>query len=212
MKEEVSMPVRDFTLSLGEGENLEKSKRPAGRARKVARPSVRQAFAALKATPGFNELIEKNPDFGKVLLWKEIASFRVCGKTGTATFLDLWKCDHFDGFTDIPRSSSTCQAWFSASGFGFWGSPGTTNGRVNCYFRAPVRGRYVCCAQLESSPAASLAVVECLIDSFSFGSLPFMGLITQPHPADLPAGFHHFRIRQQSGAFFFRSVTVFRVA
>jgi hypothetical protein len=206
------MPVRDFRLILGQGEKIEKPKRPAARVRKLAPPSARQAYAALKATAGSGELIEKNPDLGKVLLWKEIASFRVCGKTGTALFLDLWDCDHFDGFTDIPRALSTCQAWFSADGFSVWGSPETKTGRVNCFFRAPAAGIYVCNAQLESSPAASLSVVECLIDSFSFGPLAFTGPITQPHVSVLPAGFHHFRIRQKSGAFFFRSLTVFRIA
>jgi len=206
------MPVREFRLVLGKGEKLEKPKRPAARLRKLARPSAKQAYAALKATPGSAELIEKNPDLGKVLLWKEIASFRVCGKTGTALFFDLWDCDHFDGFTDVPRSLSACQAWFSADGFGVWGSPETKTGRINCFFRAPAAGIYVSNAQLESWPAASLSVVECLIDTFSFGPLAFTGAITQPHPSILSAGYHHFRIRQQSGAFFFRSLTVFRIA
>ena len=53
--------------------------------------------------------------------------------------------------------------------------------------------------------------MECLIDSFNFGPLPFTGTIYQPHPCSLSAGGHHFRIRQVSGAFFFLSLTVWKV-
>lgn len=206
------MPVRDFTLRLGRGDKLPRPARPTARVRKPARPTARQALAALKATAGAQALMSQIPNLAKLSLWREIASFRVCGKTGTALFLDLWDCDHFDGFTDIPRASSSCRAWFAASGFSGWGSPETTTGHVNCFFRAPAAGTYVCNAQLESWPSTSLAVVKCLIDSFSFGPLPFTGLITQPHVSILSAGFHHFRIRQQSGAFFFHRLTVFRIS
>lgn len=63
----------------------------------------------------------------------------------------------------------------------------------------------------QSYPTGSSAIVECLIDSSSFGSLPFTGTIYQPHPCGLTAGGHHFRIRQQSGSFFFLSFDVQRV-
>ena len=53
------------------------------------------------------------------------------------------------------------------------------------------------------------ATVECLIDNSSFGPLPFTGTIVQPHFSVLSAGGHHFRIRQQNGAFFFLSLTVY---
>jgi len=206
------MTIKDFELKLGQGDKSFKPERKFPRVPKRKAPTARQALAALKATRGADAILAQVPSLGKLALWKQIASFRVCGKTGTALFLDLWDCDHFDGFTDIPRSNSDCRAWFSADGFTPWGSLQTTTGRVNCFFRAPADGVYVCDAQLESFPASSLSVVECLIDSFSFGPLPFTGLIIQPHVSVLTAGFHHFRIRQQSGGFFFHSLTVHRIS
>ena len=95
-----------------------------------------------------------------------------------------------------------CRAWFSADGYQVWGSGNTTTGRVNCYFTAPANGNYSCTARLQSFPATSQAVVECLFDSNSFGPLSVLGTITQPRVASLAAGGHHFRIQQRSGAFF----------
>ncbi len=176
-----------------------------------ARPVVgaQTAARALKATLGAEEIIAKIPSLAKAQLWRPTASFRVCGKTGTAAFLDIWDADHFDGFTDMQRCVSDCRAWFSADGFTYWDSPQTKTGRVNCYFRAPSDGNYVCNAQLQSY--GGLAVVECLVDSMTFGFLPVTGLINQPHPCTLNAGYHSFRIRQISGSFFFLSLTVWKV-
>ena len=101
-----------------------------------------------------------------------------------------------------------CRAWFSADGFTFWDSPQTKTGRINCYFKAPTAGNYVCTAQLESYGGP--AQVECLIDAFNFGPLGFNGAISQPHPAALSAGYHSFRIRQKAGAFFFVGLTVWK--
>jgi hypothetical protein len=179
---------------------------------KVKQSTKRAAFSALRDTPGSGELIKQLPKLASLAAWTEIASFRVCGKSGTAAFLDIWDADHFDGFTDMQRCVTDCRAWFSAQGFTFWGSSESTSGRINCYFRAPANGTYVCNAQLQSYPSTNLAVVECLIDDSSFGALPFNGTIIQPHVCELAAGFHHFRIRQMSGAFFFLSLTVYRIA
>ena len=179
---------------------------------KVKRPTRSAAFKALRETPGFAELAEQAPKLALPAVWTEIASFSVCGKSGTALFLDIWDADHFDGFTDMRRCVTDCRAWFSARGFAFWGSTEGTSGRINCYFRAPANGMYVCNAQLQSYPSTTPAVVECLIDASSFGLLPFTGTIVQPHVCQLGAGFHHFRIRQMSGAFFFLSLTVYQIA
>ena len=53
--------------------------------------------------------------------------------------------------------------------------------------------------------------MDCLIDSFNFGPLPFNGSINQPHPSSLSAGYHSFHIRQMSGRFFFIGLTVWQV-
>lgn len=189
---------------------------PAGRKRDRitrAKPetSARAVLRSLKATPGADELLTRAPEFGSLALWKEIAYFSVCRKSGSARWLDIWDADHFDGFTDMQRCVNDCRAWFSANGFTAWGSGQTKTGRVNCYFNAPAAANYVCNARLQSYPATAGAVVECLIDNSSFGPLSWSGTIDQPHPCSLSAGGHHFRIRQVSGSFFFLSLTVYQV-
>jgi hypothetical protein len=190
--------------------------KPAAQERKVY-PARVESFlmdphplvAAFKKLDGSKELIQQFPNIGKAAFWRPVASFSVCQKTGTAAWLDIWDSDHFDGFTDMPRCISDCRAWFSDKGFTFWDSAETRTGRINCHFRAPSAGLYICYAQLQSY--AGPAVVECVIDSSSFGPLSFNGSITQPHTCDLSAGFHSFRIRQMSGAFFFNSLTVWKI-
>ena len=171
--------------------------------------SAAAAVRALEATPGAAEVIRRMPSLATAKLWAPVASFTVCKKTGTATFLDIWDADHFDGFTDMQRCVADCRAWFSADGFTFWDSSQTKTGRVNCYFRAPSAGSYVCTAQLESYGGP--AQVECLLDAFTFGILPFNGVISQPHPANVGAGYHSFRIRQVKGSLFFLGLTVWKV-
>lgn len=170
-----------------------------------------EALEALKATPGAAAILKDHPKFEELLLWQFTAFFSVCSKSGTARYLDLWDVDHFDGFTDMQRSLNDCTAWYSGDGFDFWGSPQTKTGRVNCYFTAPTAGHYTCNARLRSYPTNSPAVVECLIDDNSFGGLTVLGTINQPHLSNLSAGGHHFRIRQRSGAFFFLSLSIWKL-
>ena len=176
-----------------------------------AKPTIapQTVLRALKATAGAKELIEQIPSLAQWHSWSPIATFSVCQKTGTAAYLDIWDADHFDGFTNMQHNLLQCRVWFSADGFTFWDSPQTKTGRINCYFRAPSAGNYVCNVQLQSY--AGPAQVECLIDSFNYGPLPFNGSIDQPHPASLSTGYHSFRIRQMSGSFFFVSLTVWKV-
>jgi hypothetical protein len=171
--------------------------------------SAQVVARALRATAGATDLISKIPSLARWQIWLPIATFSVCQKTGTATYLDIWDADHFDGFTDMQRNLSECRVWFSADGFSYWDSPQTKTGRINCYFRAPSAGNYVCNVQLQSYGGP--AQVECLIDSFTYGPLPFNGTISQPHAAALAAGYHSFRIRQMSGSFFFVGLTVWKV-
>lgn len=204
----------EFRLTLGEApDGLRAIPRKERGLQRIlpARPNVdvQVVQKALLATPGVEELLEKVPGLDLPLAWLPVATFTVCLKTGTATFLDIWDADHFDGFTDLAENLSDCRVWFSADGFTFWDSPQTKTGRVNCYFKANTAGNYVCNAQLQSY--AGPAVVECLIDNFSFGPLPFNGSINQPHPCVLSAGYHSFRIRQLTGSFFFISLTVWKV-
>jgi len=203
-----------FRLVLGK--SLKRAPLPARKERKIApsRPATQTidpkiVVRALRATEGAKEVIAQVPSLVKWHLWLPTATFSVCQKTGTALFLDIWDCDHFDGFTDMQRNLSECRVWFAANGFTFWDAPQTKTGRINCYFRAPTAGDYVCNVQLQSY--AGPAQVRCLIDSFDFGPLPFSGTINQPHPSTLSAGYHSFRIRQMSGSYFFNSLTVWKV-
>src|SRR6266508_2532727 len=202
---------RDFRLRLIESAKAYPADRKRDRATR-AKPesSPRAVLRSLKATPGADEILDRIPDLGELALWKEVAYFSVCRKSGSARFLDIWDADHFDGFTDMQRCLNDCRAWFSADGFSTWGSGQTKTARVNCYFRAPATGNYICNARLQSYPSSVASVVECLIDNSSFGPLTWSGTIDQPHPCNLSAGFHHFRIWQVSGAFFFLSLTVYR--
>lgn len=178
------------------------------------KPSTEEIVRAFKKARGYKDIILRIPKAATVAGWDggtQIAYFSVCSKTGSARWLDIWDCDHFDGFTDMQRSVSDCRAWFSHTGYSTWGSAQTATGRINCYFNAAVAGDYSCVAQLASYPSSSRATVECLIDNHSFGNLPFTGTILQPHFSNLSAGGHHFRIRQVSGSFFFLSLTVYRL-
>lgn len=204
--------AKDFKLKLVEAKKPLKVAADARRVRAVqpVRPTTEAevVFKALKATAGASELIKKLPRLADFSLWLPVATFSVCIKTGSALFLDIWDADHFDGFTDMQRCITDCRAWFSADGFTFWDSPETKTGRINCFFNAPTTDTYICNAELQSFGGP--AQVECLIDGFSFGPLPFNGTIIQPHLASLGAGGHSFRIRQKSGSFFFISLSVWR--
>jgi len=177
------------------------------------KPSTREILRAFKKARGYEDIVAQIPKAATLSGWDggtQIAYFSVCSKTGAASFLDIWDCDHFDGFTDMRRCVSDCRAWFSQAGYSTWGSAQPATGRINCYFNAAVAADYSCVAQLASYPSSSPATVECLIDNNSFGNLPFTGTILQPHFSRLSAGGHHFRIRQVSGSFFFLSLTVYR--
>jgi hypothetical protein len=194
-------------------EVLETERRPAAVRKVAVRPSTQQILRAFKQAPGYEEIVERIPKAATARGWDEgtqVAYFSVCGKSGAARYLDIWDSDHFDAFTDMQRCVSDCRAWFSHQGYTTWGSAETATGRINCYFDAAVAADYSCVAQLQSFPSSAGATVECLIDNHSFGPLPFTGTILQPHFSSLSAGGHHFRIRQQTGAFFFLSLTVYR--
>jgi hypothetical protein len=198
---------RDYHLTLGEPlkgtPSLPRSERRIPQTTE-AQPTLdaRLALRNLQATSGGQEIIEVVPSLLNWRDWFPLAIFTRSFKFGTARYLDIWDDDHFDG-------AHEGRIWFSADGNAFWGSPQTKTGRVNCYFRAPSDGNYVCHVKLESYLGP--AQVECLIDDFNYGPLPFNGTIDQPHPRQLTAGYHSFRVRQMTGSFFFVSLTVWRV-
>src|SRR5256885_586458 len=132
------MPAdKKFRLQLLESRKAQASDRKRDRvARAKPETSARAVLRSLKETAGAEDILERVSDFGELALWQEIAYFSVCGKSGSARWLDIWDADHFDGFTDMQRCVNDCRAWFSADGFATWGLVETKIGRVNCYFNA----------------------------------------------------------------------------
>jgi hypothetical protein len=210
-----TMPVdKSYRMKILQPKQILKTeRRPAAPPKVGVKPTTAEIVKAFKQAAGYEDIVARIPKAATVRGWDEgtqVAYFSVCSKTGAAVYLDLWDCDHFDGFTDMQHSVSSCRAWFSHSGYSSWGSPQTATGRINCYFNAAVAGNYSCVVNLQSYPTTSGATVECLIDNDSYGNLPFTGTVIQPHFHSLLAGGHHFRIRQVNGSFFFHSLTVYR--
>jgi hypothetical protein len=192
---------------------LKTERRRAPVSRVNVKPTTSEIVRAFKKAPGYEEIVARIPKAATVAGWDkgtQVAYFSVCSKSGSAQFLDLWDCDHFDFVSDMKKSVADCRAWFSHAGFSTWGSAQTKTGRVNCFFNASTAGSYSCVAQLRADPLSSTSKVECLIDNNSFGLLTFSGTILQPHFSVLSAGGHHFRIRQVDGAFYFLSLTIYR--
>jgi len=161
-------------------------RRPKRMAAVSARPSTGEIVRAFKRSPGYDEIVATIPKAATPEGWDKgtrVAYFSVCAKSGSARWLDLWDCDHFDGFTDMQQSVSDCRAWFSHKGYATWGSGETATGRINCYFEAQSAGYYSCMAQRSKAIRRHPHQVECLIDNHSFGPLPFTGTILQPHLA-----------------------------
>jgi hypothetical protein len=91
----------------------------------VATPA--EVLESLKATRGAPVILKRLPQLENIKLWFSTAYFSVCGKSGTARYLDLWDTDHFDGVTDMQRCVQDCRAWFSGDGYGSWGSALSAN-------------------------------------------------------------------------------------
>jgi hypothetical protein len=209
------MPVRKgFRMKLLKStKTLKTVRRPAPLRPVSVKPTTAEIVRAFKKTAGYEQILARIPKAATVEGWDrgtQVAYFSVCGKSGSAYWLDLWDVDHFDGFTDMKKSVSDCRAWYSHTGFSSWGSGQTATGRINCTFNASASAYYSCVVQLQSYPSGSGATVECLIDNNSFGNLPFTGTVVQPHFSSLSAGLHQFRVRQVNGSFFFLSLTVYR--
>lgn len=176
-------------------------------------PTDEEVLRALQSTKGAEAVLQQFPRLGDIANWFPIAFFHACGRFGAyARYLDIWDADRFDGVRPSgSHSNDTCLAWFSEGSHPSWGEKTSNTGVINCYFRAPTAGNYVCTAQLQSYPNTRRAIVDCSIDGQPFGALPFTGDITQPHMSVLSAGGHSFRIQQVSGSFFFFNMVVRRV-
>src|SRR5256714_12140320 len=151
------MPAdKKFRLQLLESRKAQASDRKRDRvARAKPETSARAVLKSLKETAGAEDILERVPDFGELALWQEIAYFSVCGKSGSARWLDIWDADHFDGFTDMQRCVNDCRAGFSADGFATWGSAETKTGHGNCYFNTTAARNHACHPRLASYPRTS---------------------------------------------------------
>jgi hypothetical protein len=118
-------PGRKFQLTLGRSNKgvprPPRAGRPVPKATRVKLPVKAAAVArSLRATPGAAPIVKRVPNLAAPQFWAPVASFAVCGKTGTAAYLDIWDSDHFDFVTDMQSCLSRCLAWFSADGYTFW--------------------------------------------------------------------------------------------
>lgn len=202
----------DETYGIIEGEPLRALGEDLGEQRTVKEDRLEPVFDSgqvlklILGMPGGKDFVRKFPAF-EVEPAKPIAKFSICGKTGTAQYLDFWDCDHFDTVTHMQASVAQCQAWFSAGEMSDSGSGSQTKtGRVFCYFTVPADGFYTCIASLSNSGGP--AKVECFLDGNTFGTLSFSAPISQPHIRQLAAGRHYFQINQISGGFYFRQLDV----
>jgi len=205
----------DYRITVVESQGQPLDIRQRGMMRAAPRMSPQAAVAAVRATSGADELIAQVPSLADASVLQETASFSVCTKTGTATFLDLWDVDHFDFLADMQSSLNSCTAWFAPDGFEFFGSPPNKTGRVNCTFHAPVNGTYLAIASLISFLGS--ATVHYIIDDFGPGSSPtdlgsftFTGPVNQAFVFSLTANSHGLRIDQEAGGFFFSSLTLYQ--
>ena len=166
---------------------------------------------ALESSPGGELLLEHVPLLGSHGAWNQVAYFDVHGWSGLATALTLWDAD-FDGFFNMQECLDNNFAVFTGASWDTeFGAPGTTTGRVCCFFEAPSAEYYVINVQLDSLTFESFSpVVAFFIDDIPIGERQWKGSINQPLAIHVQDGFHRFDIRQVSDSFHFRSVTIWQ--
>src|SRR6266478_2399951 len=135
------MPINEkYSMKIIKSTKVIKAEaRPRPVAKVNVKPTTAEIVRAFKKARGYQDIVARIPKAATVAGWDggtQIAHFSVCRKTGSASWLDIWDCDHFDSFTDMQRSFSECRAWFSHTGYSTWGSAQTATGRINCYFNA----------------------------------------------------------------------------
>ena len=91
-------------------------RRPKPLKRVNVKPTTAEIIRAFKRSRGYEDVIARIPKAETAAGWgsgTQVAYFSVCQKSGSARFLDLWDCDHFDLVSDMQRSVADCRAWFS---------------------------------------------------------------------------------------------------
>lgn len=182
-------------------------------------PTRLEALEALQTTNGGPLLLERVPMLEQIEVWGEVANWTACETSGAATNVFLWDCDFVGSAWNLFDAWANCTAYFSgAEELGEVVPPDTLTGQVWCYLDAPTAGYYLFVAHVETYPDQYYgpdyaAVVDCLIDSASFGSLTLKSGQSSRHPflANLAAGHHVFKFKQVSGAFFFENLTAWNI-
>lgn len=180
-------------------------------------PTRLEALEALQTTNGGTRLIERVPMLGQTEVWGEVANWTACETSGAAAAVFIWDADFMGPAWNLFDAWANCTAYFSdAEPFGDVTPPDTLTGQVWCYLNALSAGYYFFVAHVETyvdyDPAYE-AIVDCLIDSSSFGLLHLKPGHSSRHPflANLSAGHHIFKFKQVSGAFFFENLTAWSV-
>jgi hypothetical protein len=196
-------------------------------------PTQAEALQALQATPAARAVIKQVPGlerpevWGERAYWAATADFNGLNSEGGAARGEvfLWNCD-FPGFLwDMFTANANRIAYFSGAddlgdllGTGEIVPPETLNGQVWCYMDLAEPGHYLFVAQVETYPEQYfspdyVAVIECSIDSASFGTRTLSPgpAVNEVFLANLSAGPHRFQIKQISGGLFFYSLTAWAI-
>ena len=158
--------------------------------------SAKEALERLKAREGGQELLGLSTNLGKPNIWDQIAYLSACERTGSAGSVTVF--GQADILADHSITVWPTRAW-----------PPTA--RVRCGFTAPSDGLYLCAVVLRTwDPHGT--VVECLIDSRSFGQTWLTAhKQTFSFLSRLGAGWHSFTVRELHVDFRFFNLTIFQI-
>jgi hypothetical protein len=103
-----------------------------------ARPTAQETFEALLAHEGAAGVIEQVPSLARAELWEEVAYFDVRGWSGPAAgAVAFWDAD-LDARYSLEDFLANDFMFFAGASWGrHFGAPGTTTGRIGCFFYLP---------------------------------------------------------------------------
>lgn len=214
----------DFELRVVESMKSLPARQLAKPARPIRRPSAPtpdEALEALRATKGAASVIKSVPMLERTDLWGQTAYWDVRETRGIAVDgVSLWDFDCPGGVIGPCDNCNNRYAYFAGvENLGYIYPPGTLTGQVWCNLDVPAAGPYTFLAQLGTYQETDyyqpdfVAVVECFIDSISFGTRTLYPgpAVNVPFVTMLSAGAHQFQIKQVTGGFYFFSLSAWPI-